>query len=92
MIRNARKAKGLSQEALAVQSKVSRNYVSLLELNTKAPTVTVLLRLARALGVRASVLIREMEGMLPERERWWEVGEAGSRARVVRGGERSGSR
>jgi transcriptional regulator with XRE-family HTH domain len=37
-------------------------YVSLLELDEKSRTVDVLLRIARALGVRASALIDAIEG------------------------------
>jgi len=40
---------------------LSRNYISLLELDQKSPTVETLLRLAKALGVRASSLIAIVE-------------------------------
>jgi len=61
-IRKARLAKELSQEQLAFKADISRNYVSLLELNQKSPTVDVLLRIAKALGIRASALIEAIEG------------------------------
>ncbi|MCI0348915.1 MAG: helix-turn-helix domain-containing protein [Acidobacteriales bacterium] len=60
-IRKARLAVKLSQEELAFKADISRNYVSLLELNQKSPTVDVLLRIARALGIRASSLISAIE-------------------------------
>jgi transcriptional regulator with XRE-family HTH domain len=60
-IRKARLAVKLTQEQLAFKADISRNYVSLLELNHKSPTVDVLLRVARALGVRASALIETIE-------------------------------
>jgi len=66
-IRNARLAKELSQEKLAFKAGISRNYVSLLELDEKSPTVDVLLRIARALGVRASDLIEAIEGKASRR-------------------------
>jgi transcriptional regulator with XRE-family HTH domain len=61
-IRKARLAANLTQEELAFEADISRNYVSLLELNEKSPTVDVLLRIARALRVRASTLIAAIEG------------------------------
>ena len=60
-IRKARLAKGLTQEKLAFRAKVSRNYVSLLELNQKSPTLHVLLRLARAMEVKAAALVAAVE-------------------------------
>ena len=60
-IRKARTAAGLSQEELAFRAKLSRNYISLLELNEKSPTVQVLFRLCNALGVKASKLIERVE-------------------------------
>jgi transcriptional regulator with XRE-family HTH domain len=61
-IRKARIAAAISQEELAFRAKISRNYVSMLELNENSPTVEVLLRIASALGVRASKLIARIEG------------------------------
>jgi transcriptional regulator with XRE-family HTH domain len=60
-IRKVRLAANLTQEQLAFEADISRNYVSLLELNQKSPTVDVLLRIARAVGVRASALIEAIE-------------------------------
>jgi DNA-binding XRE family transcriptional regulator len=65
-IRKVRNDAGLTQEELAFRSHLSRNYISLLELNQKSPTFDTLLSVCTALGVRASVLVakveREMEG------------------------------
>jgi transcriptional regulator with XRE-family HTH domain len=60
-LRKARLAAGLTQEELAFKADISRNYVSLLELGEKSPTVQVLLRICKALGVRASALIARIE-------------------------------
>ena len=57
----ARLAKDLTQEELAFQAGISRNYVSLPELNQKSPTVDVLLRLCEAMGVSAAKLIARVE-------------------------------
>lgn len=60
-IRKARRKAQLTQEELAFEAGISRNYVSLLELNEKSPTVDVLLRICRALGVSAAGMIRKIE-------------------------------
>jgi transcriptional regulator with XRE-family HTH domain len=54
-------AAGLTQEELAFRARIARNYVSLLELNRKSPTVDTLMRVCRALDVRASALIARVE-------------------------------
>jgi transcriptional regulator with XRE-family HTH domain len=60
-LRKARIAAGLTQEELAFRAKVSRNYVSLLELNEKSPTVQTLIRVCNALQIKASALIARAE-------------------------------
>lgn len=40
---------------------MSRNYVSLLELDAKSPTVSVLVRLCKAMHVKASALLAKVE-------------------------------
>jgi transcriptional regulator with XRE-family HTH domain len=62
-LRKARINAGLTQEELAFKADVSRNYVSLLELDQKSPTVQTLLRVCKALGVRASSVIVKIEKM-----------------------------
>lgn len=61
-LRKERERCGLTQEELASKAGVSRNYVSLLELNQKSPTLNVLLRLCRAMKVKASKVIERVEG------------------------------
>jgi transcriptional regulator with XRE-family HTH domain len=60
-LRKSRLAAGLTQEELAFKADISRNYVSLLELGEKSPTVQILLRICKALGVRASTIIARVE-------------------------------
>ena len=60
-IRKARLRSRLTQEELAFKADISRNYVSLLELNQKSPTVDVLLRICAAMGVSAGKLISRVE-------------------------------
>jgi transcriptional regulator with XRE-family HTH domain len=51
-IRRLRVAKGISQEALAVDAEIDRTYVSRLERGLENPTVIVLERIAEALSCR----------------------------------------
>lgn len=60
-IRKCREAKELTQEQLAEAAGLHRTYVSLLERDKKSPTIAVLIRLASALGVRASSLLDRIE-------------------------------
>ena len=60
-IRKARQKAGLTQEELAFRADVSRNYISMLELEQKSPTVQTLIKVTEALGVRASQLIAKIE-------------------------------
>ncbi len=60
-IRNARLSVGLTQEKLAFKAGVSRQYVSLLELNAKSPTVDLLIRLCRAMDASAGKIVARVE-------------------------------
>jgi transcriptional regulator with XRE-family HTH domain len=58
VIRTLREKKGLTQEELAFKAKVTPGYVAQLELGLrKNPSLDVVRRLARALGVRLSELL-----------------------------------
>jgi len=61
-LRKAREAAGLSQEKLAFESKLHRTYISQLERDLKSPTLIAVFRLCDALDVKASELIRRVEG------------------------------
>jgi DNA-binding XRE family transcriptional regulator len=61
-LRKTRIEAGLTQEDLAFKAGISRNYVSLLELNEKSPTVETLARICKALKVKVSTLIARTEG------------------------------
>jgi len=60
-LRKARQKAGLTQEALAAKAKVSREYVSKLEHGRQSPTVEMLIRICKVLGVQAWVLLRRAE-------------------------------
>lgn len=55
-IRYLRKKKGLSQEDLALDSGINKNYLSDLERGMRNPTVNILEKLAVTLGVSLSDL------------------------------------
>jgi transcriptional regulator with XRE-family HTH domain len=57
-LRRLREANGLSQEAFAFEAGVHRTYVSDIERGARNPTITVVEKLAMALGVTASELLR----------------------------------
>ena len=56
-IRKIREGKELSQTAVAKKARVSREYLNRLEAGRYDPTVGVLQRLARALGVPVTALL-----------------------------------
>jgi transcriptional regulator with XRE-family HTH domain len=64
VLREARKRQGLSQEKLADVTNFDRTYISLMERGVQSPTVRTLFRLAEALEIRASELVRRTETLL----------------------------
>lgn len=61
VLRRRREAAGLSQEALAAQANLHRNYVGLLERGERMPTILTAEQLAVALGTTMSALLAEVE-------------------------------
>lgn len=61
-LRAARLRKGLSQESLANEAGVAMNYVSGIERGVHNPTVMVLHRLARAVGIPEAKLFAPVSG------------------------------
>jgi len=56
-LRILRKQKGLSQEELAFQAGINRNYVGQIEREEKSPTVDMLEKLGLALEIDPAILI-----------------------------------
>ena len=56
-LRRLREAKGLSQEQFADEAGIHRTYVSDLERGSRNPTIRVVDRVAKALGVTASDIL-----------------------------------
>lgn len=63
-VREARIARHLSQEALAGDADMKRSYLSDLERCTRNPSVHALGRLARALGMQPSDLLKLPDGVV----------------------------
>jgi len=61
VIKQFRTKKRLSQEVLSGLASVDRSHLSKIELGIRSPTITVLCRLADALEVRASDILRAAE-------------------------------
>jgi DNA-binding XRE family transcriptional regulator len=63
-LKSARHAAGLSQESLAFEAELERNYISLLETGQNQPSITTIFKLAKALGLRPSELVDRTEKVL----------------------------
>jgi transcriptional regulator with XRE-family HTH domain len=61
VLRRRREAAKLSQEGLAEQAGLHRNYVGLLERGKQVPTILVVEKLAEALGTTVTSLMRATE-------------------------------
>lgn len=61
ILRKLRKEAGLTQEKLGMEAGLQRNYVSSLELGEKQPSLSSVFKLAQALKIEASSLIRLVE-------------------------------
>ena len=65
ILRGLRKRQGLSQERLAHEAGLERNYISLLELGRNSASVKTIFKLAPALGVS----VTEFMGMVETKSR-----------------------
>jgi len=61
VIREHRRAAGISQETLSERAGIHRTYISMLERGLKSPTLEVFSRIALALGAAPSKLLAEAE-------------------------------
>ena len=61
VLRELRKQKSLSQEKLALESGVERNYISLLELGKNSATVKMIFKIAPVLGIQPSAFLLLVE-------------------------------
>jgi transcriptional regulator with XRE-family HTH domain len=61
VLRALRAERGLSQEALALEAGIQRNYVSLIERGVNQPTITIIFKLATALEMNPSQVVELVE-------------------------------
>lgn len=61
IIARHRNEKGLSQESLADLAEIHRTYVSQIERGLKYPTIYVLVQISKALDIKLSQIILELE-------------------------------
>ena len=64
VLRELRRRRKLSQEALALEAGIERNYVSLLELGKNSPSIRMLFKLCEVLDIAPSSLIGDVERRL----------------------------
>lgn len=68
-LRRLRLAAGMSQEQLGLEAGVQRNFISLIETGQNQPTISTIVKLARALGIKASELVAEAEAEVDHRRK-----------------------
>lgn len=68
VLKELRLLHGFSQEKLAFEANIQRNYVSLIERGVNQPTVTTIFKLAIALDVQPSTMIAMVETRINETE------------------------
>lgn len=69
VLRELRKQRELSQEMLAHESGLERNYVSLLELGKNSASIKTLFKLAPTLGISVSEMLQRVETLLHKSRR-----------------------
>jgi transcriptional regulator with XRE-family HTH domain len=71
-LQRLRTSRGLTQEQLAVTAGLSRTFLTRLELGQHDPSLSTLVRVAKALRVSVTELLGESTSA----RTWWQVGEA----------------
>ena len=71
-LQRLRTSRSLTQEQLAVTAGLSRAFLTRLELGQHDPSLSTLVRLAKALRVSVTALLGESANA----KQWWQVGEA----------------
>lgn len=69
VLRLLRKQRGLSQETLALDAGVERNYVSLIELGKNSPSIRILFKLCKALDTSPSAFLAGVEAHMQESQK-----------------------
>lgn len=66
VLQRFRKARGFSQEELSFHSQLDRTFISRLEGGLRQPTISTIIKIAKALDVSAASIVAEMEKLLDE--------------------------
>jgi transcriptional regulator with XRE-family HTH domain len=61
VLRRVRKEAGLTQEQLGFEAELERNFISMLELGQRQPTLTTIYRLFSPLNVTAPAMIAQVD-------------------------------
>lgn len=64
-VRSARTTRGIAQETLAHLAAIERSHVGKIERGQHMPTLSAVLKIARALGITGAELIEATETLLP---------------------------
>lgn len=65
-LRDLRNQRALSQEALAFEAELARNYISQLELGSKSPSLRTIFKLCRVLKASPAALVEDVERRMRE--------------------------
>jgi len=60
-LRELRNQRALSQEALAFEAELARNYISQLELGSKSPSLRTIFKLCKVLETSPAAMIEDVE-------------------------------
>ena len=60
LIRSLRKKRGISQLHLSEVAGLDRTYISMLECNKKSPTLSTLIKIAEALEIKPSEILKRL--------------------------------
>jgi transcriptional regulator with XRE-family HTH domain len=64
-VRSARTSRGIAQEALAHLSKIERSHIGKVERGEHVPTISAVLKIAKALNISGAELMAAAEALLP---------------------------
>jgi transcriptional regulator with XRE-family HTH domain len=65
-VRELRMAKGIAQEALALKADVDRGFMGHIERGERQPSLSVILKIAKAIGCSPAHLMRQTSKHLPQ--------------------------
>lgn len=66
VLADTRRKLGVTQRQLSIRTGLSERYISMLENGDREPRLSMVLRLAAALGIRAQDLVAEYEGRMTD--------------------------